>query len=140
MLSKIVTLACALILGMNNPAETAFSIFGTSHYGLSEEASNDWKRLTPAGGHLVRFSPGVNVTMSDVDTEVNFTVALFHQLKCLEIYRQEYIAEPAKPPSALSTKDLHAKSARQYDTVCRDWTLVYEAAEKNHQSWVVHPA
>ncbi|THV07090.1 hypothetical protein K435DRAFT_772810 [Dendrothele bispora CBS 962.96] len=149
------------------------SVFGSSRYGLTEDGSEDWNHLMPSGGHLVRFplqphstSTSNNTTPSSAD----FTVTLFHELKCLSIYREEYMAVLASrhnsdsPPTSSSTrqpsplvrhclnylrqrvlcrmdlkleynKDLHAKSSRQYETVCRDWERVYEAAEKNARGW-----
>ncbi|KAF9256981.1 hypothetical protein L218DRAFT_936227 [Marasmius fiardii PR-910] len=122
------------------------SIFGTSRYTLDVAGTEDWKKLMPSGGHTVRFQ---HYNRNRNQTEmVPFTVSLFHQLKCLEIYHEEYIASAPPSPRVRhclnylrqqilcrmnlrleSTKDEGARSVRQYETVCRDWSLVYRAAE-----------
>ncbi|KAG7100300.1 hypothetical protein E1B28_002075 [Marasmius oreades] len=134
------------------------SIFGTSHYTLDSAGQRDWKKLMPSGGHTVRFeipNAGLGPDGADNHTEtIPFTVSLFHQLKCLEIYHEEYVVDPPLPPSPRlrhclnylrqqilcrmnlrleSTKNEGAQSGRQYETVCRDWSLVYGAAEENYK-------
>ncbi|TFK62942.1 hypothetical protein BDN72DRAFT_848196 [Pluteus cervinus] len=89
-----------------------------------------------------------------------FILTMFHQLKCLEIYHGEYRRrfdmKSKPPPSRLVTHCLNylrqtilcrmdltlesvrskrAQSDREYERVCRDWTKVYEAAEKNYAAY-----
>ncbi|EGN92253.1 hypothetical protein SERLA73DRAFT_191368 [Serpula lacrymans var. lacrymans S7.3] len=109
----------------------------------------EYAHLMPLSGHTVYVSenPG---EAPDV-----YTVTLFHQLKCLEIIHREYL-DPSLPliPSALLSHCLNylrqtilcrpnlrlesvttrsAKSAQGYEAVCRDWTEVYEEAERNNR-------
>ncbi|KAJ8093878.1 hypothetical protein PM082_009745 [Marasmius tenuissimus] len=112
------------------------SIFGTSRYTHDSAGQDDWHRLMPSrGGHLVKFFDPEPHSDSNYTT---FTVAMLHQLKCLEIYHREYIQDPPLPPSPLvrhclnylrqqvlcrlnlkleSAKDDRAKSTREYETV-----------------------
>jgi hypothetical protein len=58
----------------------------TTRYGIDNP--NDWAKLLPAHGHLV-----------NIDGK-SYTVAMFHQLKCLDIVRHDYAAK--KGPTDLS--------------------------------------
>lgn len=59
----------------------------TARYGLTD--ADDWAALLPSGGHVIR-------TWTDAHDDTH-TVALFHQLKCLDIIRQEYLGAQLKP-------------------------------------------
>jgi hypothetical protein len=131
----------------------AISISDTTRYDLSDDGSVDYASLMPTGGHTV------HVSTSDSPIPQTFTVALFHQLKCLEIYHREYLKPlPRQVTPELrgcldylrqsllchadtrleSVKNREIQASKQYDTICRDWTKVYEAAERNYndyQSW-----
>ncbi|KAJ7595766.1 hypothetical protein C8J56DRAFT_852835 [Mycena floridula] len=121
----------------------AMTMFGSSHYGFDEAGTRDWAQIVPSGDHTVHMKDHYN------DSQV-FTVALFHQLKCLEIWRREYMS--GNPPSPLahhclnyfrqqilchmdlrleSAKNPLGQSGRQYDMVCRDWSQIYKEAESN---------
>lgn len=121
-------------------------IFDTTYYGLDEEGAKDWGHILPPGdnAHIVQLNSD-----DEEGTPANYTVALFHQLKCLEIYYREYSLESTHKLSPIihhclnylrqqilcqldtkleSVRTEKAQSARFYATVCRDWTRVYEAA------------
>ncbi|KAF9556154.1 hypothetical protein CPC08DRAFT_711400 [Agrocybe pediades] len=128
----------------------AMTITDTTHYDLNDEGSVDFASLMPSGGHTVHIAaPGSEVPET-------FTVALFHQLKCLEIYHREYLKPVPRQVTAElrgclnylrqsllchadtrleSIKNDEVKASKQYDTVCRDWTQLYEAAEKNYAEY-----
>ncbi|KXN85261.1 hypothetical protein AN958_11555, partial [Leucoagaricus sp. SymC.cos] len=127
----------------------AIEIFGTSYYGYDEEGSQHWTHLLPPGNdtHLVELHDG----RLDEDITSNiYTVTLFHQLKCLEIYNRMYLQGPLEEPPLIihhclnylrqhilcqldtkleSVKTPKAESSRTYTSVCRDWTKIYEAVE-----------
>ncbi|KAF8870909.1 hypothetical protein CPB84DRAFT_827121 [Gymnopilus junonius] len=64
----------------------AMTISDTSRYELSEAGKLDYSRLMPTGGHTVHIStPNESVPRT-------YTVALFHQLKCLEIYHRNILS------------------------------------------------
>ncbi|KAF9002066.1 hypothetical protein BDQ17DRAFT_1306533 [Cyathus striatus] len=133
----------------------ALQVFDTTYYGLDKEGDYDWARLFPRGRHTVRLHDDTGITMQHDDydqAESEYSVTLFHELKCLELYRIEYIKHPGPSNSPLiahclnylrqqvlchinikleSVKNAKAQSGRQYTTVCRDWTKVYDAMERN---------
>ncbi|KAL0058281.1 hypothetical protein AAF712_015052 [Marasmius tenuissimus] len=133
----------------------AMSVFGSSRYTVDKAGLDDWRRLLPSrGGHLVKFLDPESPPESNYTT---FTVTMLHQLKCLEIYHREYVQETPSPPSPLvkhclnylrqqvlcrlnlkleSARNDNAGSTREYETVCRDWDLVYKAVEQNQRQWV----
>ncbi|KAJ7817840.1 hypothetical protein B0H14DRAFT_3148042 [Mycena olivaceomarginata] len=130
------------------------TIFNTAHYGLDDEGAEEYARLMPSGGHTIHLAAGDNRQSQE------FTVTLFHQLKCLQIYHQEYLKKPRSTPTPLlrhclnylrqsvlchadtrleSIKNAQVQSSKEYETVCRDWTQVYDAAERNYavyQGWI----
>lgn len=126
------------------------TVFDTSYYQLDESGAQDYSAMLPSGGHIVHVG----------NTE--YTVTLFHQMRCLEILRREYTRAPQTSPSFLtqhclnylrqtivcrpnlrleSVKSPHGESTKEYETVCRDWTAVYEEAELNFaaHSRIVQP-
>jgi len=133
----------------------AMTISDTSRYDISDDGQADYAALMPKGGH------NVHISREGASKPRPYTVALFHQLKCLEIYHREYL----KPPPRQVTRELqgcmnylrqailcHANSRlesvkneaiqaeKRYDTVCRDWTKVYEAAERNFEDYTAWKA
>ncbi|KAF5378252.1 hypothetical protein D9757_009145 [Collybiopsis confluens] len=118
------------------------------------EAADEWANLLPPRGHIVY------VDDTFTTNPKAFTVTLFHQLKCLDIIRQEYVVVP--PPqepthlarhcmnylrqTILCRPNLRLEPAineggiaeRNYDTVCHDWTRVYEEAERNQKAFTDH--
>jgi len=131
-------------------------IFDTSHYGLDPEGDDDWAHLLPLGEHLVYLKPD---KLTPNSSKYPYTVTLFHELKCLELFRKAYQAVSAssshqQDPGPLihhclnylrqqvlchantkleSVKNFQAQSARQYITVCRDWTAVYHESENSNR-------
>ncbi|THH21427.1 hypothetical protein EW146_g151 [Bondarzewia mesenterica] len=122
----------------------AMHIADSVHYELhGEEGAQEWANLLPPGGHVVHVG------------DEEYTVTMFHQLQCLDIIRKEYIMTTTQPPSTLtvhcmnylrqtilcqsnlrleSVKSPTGQASRTYDTACRDWTKVYEEAERNHET------
>ena len=126
------------------------SVSDTTRYSLNDEGSVDFASLMPTGGHTV------HISKPDSPSPEIFTVALFHQLKCLEIYHREYLKPlPRQVTTELrgclnylrqsllchantrleSIKNAEVQASKQYETICRDWTKVYEAAERNYGSY-----
>ena len=124
------------------------NIAGSPHYNIhSPDAAEEWRRLLPDGGHTVR-----------IDGEI-YTVTLFHQLKCLDLIREEYAAGPLPTASPivrhcmnylrqmiLCRADTRLEPIRSIDGggrtvsdvvhICRDWTAVYKAAEDNYSEYL----
>lgn len=121
----------------------------------TEDAAEEWASLLPRGGYLVHIGDPSS-SASGIPPK-NFTVTLFHQLKCLDIIRQEYVTvPPPQPPTPLTRHcmnylrqtvlcrpNLRLESAindrgiaeRNYETVCHDWTKVYEEADRNQRAF-----
>ena len=53
------------------------------------EGVEEWSELLPRGGHLIR----------DMEESENmtYTLALFHQLRCLDILGQDYVSQTVSP-------------------------------------------
>ncbi|KDR69676.1 hypothetical protein GALMADRAFT_77275, partial [Galerina marginata CBS 339.88] len=107
----------------------AMEMYDSAYFGLDADGTNDWAHSFPLGGHLVKLTKDEIFPNGTVNTPPKnlYSVTLFHQLRCLEIYHQEYLARI----QGQSVKDFGARSSRIYTTVCRDWTQVYREAEKN---------
>jgi hypothetical protein len=137
---------CVLGLGVNFDEPVVTHIGSTIHYELASEAGvEQWSKLVPESGHLV-YLP------SNDGSAAPYTVALFHQMKCLNILRGEYIsriADRSKSPSTTASNCLNylrqsilcnvnmalernkqgnGKVAGVYDMKCNDWGKVYEEA------------
>ncbi|GJE91774.1 hypothetical protein PsYK624_079250 [Phanerochaete sordida] len=106
--------------------------------------AEEWAHLMPSGGHLIHLQDG--------DTTQTYTSALFHQLRCLDILREDYVSRRESPlrkhclnyirQSVLCIADNHLEYSKAglavthyIETVCNDWTTVYAAAEKNYAEW-----
>ncbi|KAH9484724.1 hypothetical protein JR316_0001624 [Psilocybe cubensis] len=121
----------------------------TSHYRIDEpDANEEYSRLLPSGGHLVHY-PDSDGNMKE------YTVTIFHQLKCLNIVREAYLNDASQPISRFTrhcmtylrqsllcnlniglenTVNAAASVSRTYNALCFDWTKVYAEAEKNYQN------
>ncbi|KAK0194280.1 hypothetical protein F5146DRAFT_1135050 [Armillaria mellea] len=129
----------------------AMRIVDSAYYDIdTEEGAQEWAQLLPAHGHTVHISDEDGVPRVH-------TVSLFHSLKCLDIIRQQFITTPVQtPPLPLirhclqylrlnllcqphlwlePTHDLEGHAVRDYDAVCRDWTLIYDESERNQRSY-----
>ena len=133
----------------------AMRIDMSAHYQLDDEDSEEeFGKLLPHGGHVIHLSDPEYPSAPPQP----YTVMLFHQLKCLGVMREEYAAARDEP-SALTQHCLNylrqtiicrpnllAESAwnsegtaiRGYDTVCHDWTKLYEEAERNQETYSAH--
>ncbi|EPS97743.1 hypothetical protein FOMPIDRAFT_38131 [Fomitopsis schrenkii] len=124
------------------------------HYQFdTEEGAAEYAKLTPPGGHTVF----LHDDHSGLDSEPEvYTVALFHQLKCLDIIRGQ-ITNPSHNPTRplvqhcmnylrqmlLCYPNLRLEPAidptgtavRGYQASCRDWTTLYDEAEANHLAY-----
>ncbi|KAG2154511.1 uncharacterized protein EDB93DRAFT_166394 [Suillus bovinus] len=118
----------------------------TAHYSAhTDEGGEEYAKLIPRGGHTVQ--------IKDAETGENrvYTVTLFHQLKCLGIIRDDYAEK--RPPSSIARHCMNylrqsiscrpnirieptvnnlGTAVRGYETVCRDWTKLYEEVDKLH--------
>ncbi|KAJ7930914.1 hypothetical protein B0H13DRAFT_1594950, partial [Mycena leptocephala] len=113
----------------------------------SPDVDAEYERLIPAGGHVVQVQ------------DRTCSVALFHQMKCLDIIRREYLENTPdispltrhcllylrqtmifqSNPRLESVRNTVGSANRRYDAVCRDWTLVYTEAERNHRFSLTKP-
>ncbi|KAF7426109.1 hypothetical protein PC9H_008475 [Pleurotus ostreatus] len=124
-----------------------------SRYGLEPDANEEWDRILPKHGHLV------HIASTPTATPEPYTVTLLHQLKCLQIVREQYLSPPTNPITSRtrhcmnylrqtlycrlnmgleSVEDAEGRAARDYDAVCRDWTKLYDEADRNQvafSSW-----
>lgn len=106
--------------------------------------AEEWAQLMPSGGHLIHLE-------EDGKTQA-YTLALFHQLRCLDILREDYVSGKPSPlrkhclnyirQSVLCIADTHLEYSKAglavthyIETVCNDWTAVYAAAERNFAEW-----
>ncbi|KAF9465116.1 hypothetical protein BDZ94DRAFT_408386 [Collybia nuda] len=121
------------------------SVENTLHYRYDN--GTEWDRLLPSNGVL---------HLGDHHEE--FTVSMFHQLRCLNIVRGSLVSHRSQSikdsemklarhcmnylrQMVLCRSQLHLESVRDHVGVrltvsetthtCRDWTAVYEAAEAN---------
>ena len=117
----------------------AMNIAGSPRYDINgPNAAEEWRHLLPEGGHTVR-----------IDGET-YTVTLFHQLKCLDLIREEHDAGPVPVTSPIVRHCMNylrqtllchpnlslelgisplASVETRYDIACRDWTKVYSAVD-----------
>ncbi|KZV95270.1 hypothetical protein EXIGLDRAFT_610797, partial [Exidia glandulosa HHB12029] len=127
------------------------------HYASHTELGHsEWNSTLPSGGGMLYFGPPGN--------RQQFSISMFHQLRCLDIIGRELLDERAQmkqwvEPSALSQHcmgylrqmilcraDTWIESA--YNAVgprivtsaathtCSDWSAVYGAAEDNFREYV----
>ena len=127
------------------------------HYSIDTDLGvAEWNATLPSGGAVIHLGPDGRP----------FTVSMFHQLRCLDIIRDVIVdfyldtspdAKPKKPKlvqhcmnylrqTVMCRGDLHLETVRAPSgpqvTVsavthsCKDWTVVYEAAEKNYREFL----
>jgi len=117
----------------------------TKHYQVSEpQAPEQWRSLLPSGGHLVYPS-------SSSSKGESYTVAMFHQLECLDTIRQSFVTRNITTSTRkcfnylqqtfLCHSDRRLESIRWIDKPhiisvdghwqCKDWEALYRAAEQN---------
>lgn len=129
----------------------AMRIVDSAYYDIdTEQGAQEWAQLLPANGHTV------HIADEDGVPHVH-TVSLFHSLKCLDIVRRQFITTPVQTPPPILIRhclqylrltflcqpslwlepahDLEGHVVRDYDAVCRDWTLIYSEAERNQRSY-----
>lgn len=130
----------------------ALHIDGSAHYALDAvDSDKEWSSLLPSGGHVVHIS-------RESGSVEKHTVTLFHQMRCLDVIRHEYNAATGRPsplvkhcmsylhqmllcqlnPSLESTKNVLGSVERSYNAVCRDWTALYDEAERNYASYIAY--
>ncbi|KAI0060429.1 hypothetical protein BV25DRAFT_1827925 [Artomyces pyxidatus] len=117
---------------------------GSSHYEMGSEA---WDKLLPLGGHVVH--------LREPDGSIKtYTVAMFHQLRCVEILHRAYVDEGShrtSPPvqsclNYLRQTMLCAMDTRNepqgavythngFETLCYDWEGIFREAERNHEEF-----
>ncbi|EIN10125.1 hypothetical protein PUNSTDRAFT_64213 [Punctularia strigosozonata HHB-11173 SS5] len=109
----------------------------------------EFEHLVPDGNHLVYSPP----TKSGADSpRETYAVALLHQMRCMDIIRDEYNSRAAQlddpllrhcmnylRQSILCLADTRLEEVRlplpgesifAGDYICKDWSAVYDAAEK----------
>jgi hypothetical protein len=124
-------------------------IGGSVHYDLvTHEGIEQWSKLIPDTGYVVRQGSD-----NQSDAPILFTVGLFHELKCLDILRSEYVnrylnssIRATKPSSTAkdclnylrqviicnmdmgleNVKDDFGRVTKGHEVICQDWTKVYE--------------
>lgn len=114
------------------------------------EGAEEYVRLLPSGGHTILLDHDQSGVLPHPAV---YTVTLFHQLKCLDIIRQKFATTTDGSPALvqhclnylrqiiLCYPNLRLEPAinaagnamRGYDTVCRDWSVIYEEAARNQQ-------
>ncbi|KAJ6529061.1 hypothetical protein DFH09DRAFT_156562 [Mycena vulgaris] len=126
-------------LGLN---EVLMDVHNTENYQLNgSQADAQWEALIPANGGLIRVGPQNKI----------FMVSIYHQLKCLDIIRRDYVERSVrKTGTAPLTRHClnyirqmvlcrgdrrlecvvdpfgeHAVQVRGTQT-CRDWSKVYD--------------
>ncbi|TCD68385.1 hypothetical protein EIP91_010894 [Steccherinum ochraceum] len=147
-----------VLVDLRRSKPVKFYIQNTARYDVDTPlGAEDFAGLFPSSGHAVRI-PRPGKKGSEADT---YTVALFHQLRCLEILRNDYYAmgQPNATSefhrlhdhcigylrqSVLCLADTRLESVRsplastavsfEGDYICRDWRKVYEAAENTASS------
>ena len=126
------------------------SVENTIRYPLYPTArNNDWNVSLPAGGGLIRLG----------DNNEIFSISMFHQLRCLGIIHDDFVAfmrsnRIAKPrylseqcmdylrQMVLCRANLRLESCRNphgpriavsdITHTCKDWEKVFDAAEENY--------
>ncbi|KAH9834559.1 uncharacterized protein C8Q71DRAFT_147194 [Rhodofomes roseus] len=131
----------------------------TTHYRFdTAEGAAEFAALLPSSGHLVYLDEPTGSPTTSAGPKA-YTVTLFHQMKCLDVVRAQY-ADPSDARLPLTNHCLNylrqtvlcrpnikvepavnseGTAVRGYDAVCRDWTRVYEEAERNvgaYRAWV----
>jgi hypothetical protein len=117
------------------------AISKSTRYGIDgAESAEEWRRLLPEDGHTTRIDEAI------------YTVTMFHQLKCLDLIREEYVTR--SPIAVASGAVQHCMNylrqtllchpnltlekaitpvgevETRFDTVCRDWTKLYDHVEQ----------
>ena len=122
----------------------------TQHYKIDAPDSDvEWSKLIPAGGHYIHIR-------NETGEIKKYTVTLFHQLKCLDVIRQQYNGASEAPLSPLtlhcmnylrqsllchlnigleSAKNFRGTVSSTYDVVCNDWTELYKEVERNQKAY-----
>ncbi|GJE95609.1 hypothetical protein PsYK624_117950 [Phanerochaete sordida] len=128
----------------NRPVNLVYDTSSTRYQLNTTVGAEEWAGLLPSGGHLVRMKEG--------DETQLWTVAMLHQLRCLNILREDYVMRKVSPlqshclnyirQSVLCLADTHLEYSKNglavthyIESVCNDWTAVYSATERNAAGW-----
>jgi hypothetical protein len=127
-------------------------IDNTIRYQLNyPESESEYSKLVPSGGPTIR----IPADLDPVNEEGVYTVALFHQLQCLDVIRRDYVKNHSTElsqhclnyirQSLLCIADTRLEPVRAEkppnvvilagDYVCKDWSALYKAAEANQKNW-----
>ncbi|KAK7691638.1 hypothetical protein QCA50_005037 [Cerrena zonata] len=115
-------------------------------YGANQDG---WNHMLPSGEHLIR--------EGHLDGSVStYTVAVFHQLQCLNIIRRYHAGDSEFPStssplvahclnylreSILCQMDMREEQIPDkplingFDRMCMDWEVIWQEAEKNHEQY-----
>ncbi|KAJ7107816.1 hypothetical protein C8R44DRAFT_804260 [Mycena epipterygia] len=116
------------ILEFGTLNQVLMDVHNTENYQLNgSQADAQWEALIPASGGLVRVGPQNEL----------FMVSMYHQLKCLDIIRRDYVAGlNGKNGTDLLTRHclnyirqmVLCHGDRRLET-CGDWTQVYKHSQ-----------
>ncbi|THH23231.1 hypothetical protein EUX98_g7952 [Antrodiella citrinella] len=127
------------------PERVAIHIIPASvHFDMGTPA---WNNLLPSGGHTIH--------LDEPDGSVStHTVAMFHQLRCIEILQQAYYDEGSHRTSELpqhclnylrQTFECHVDMRLEpqgssfthngFESLCYDWDGIFDEAERNHHAY-----
>jgi len=138
--------------GESNKRRVALEVEQSVHFSLDrEDGESIWRASTPNGGGYVHLGSDMRL----------YSIAMFHQLHCIERLREALIGEgdTHHPQHCLSylrqsivcQPDLTLESGDFMETnfnskeekarvgtthTCGDWSVVYEAVEGNWDDWV----
>ncbi|KAI6128243.1 hypothetical protein EV401DRAFT_1931477 [Pisolithus croceorrhizus] len=111
------------------------TIHNTQLYGLTPRGAQDYAALLPSDGHVVHLG----------SPPKDYSPTLFHQLKCLGlsmlgswIHCLNYLRQTilCRPNLRLeSVINANASSEKRYETVFRNWEVVYTAVEQNQKNF-----
>lgn len=117
----------------------------SAFFGTTQEG---WNQMLPSGGHLIH--------QGHLDGSVStHTVAVFHQLQCLNTIRQYHAGDPNTPLSSplvshclnylretvLCQMDMREEQIPDkplingFDRMCIDWEAVWKDAETNYEKY-----
>lgn len=73
----------------NTPVRIVFDTSSSRYQLNTSVGAQEWANLMPSGGHLIR--------LQESDATQTYSLALFHQLRCLDILREDYASGKPSP-------------------------------------------
>ncbi|KAK7680838.1 hypothetical protein QCA50_016148 [Cerrena zonata] len=135
----------ALTFNLPPPEQVTMRIVPASpHYELGSES---WSKILPPGGHTV------HLTNPDGSISTH-TVAMFHQIRCIDILHKAYYDEGSHLTNPLAQHCMNylretflcqmdmrnepqgsVGTRNGYESLCYDWEGIYAEAEKNQAAY-----